>query len=295
MPPADQPKIYFQGSYGTILGWEEIYAMNEDGTGERQITNFSQGGATLISTNDVALSPDGKKVFFVSRKDFEGGEIFSMNTDGSELTKVISNNIQGSSMQAPVIFQDGQKIAYFMEVDSFMNRHGEIYTANIDGSNRKSLISFPADGNCYHPTVSPANNTIVYSNLVGNRMELYAMDIDGSNKRVLTSTGERTKMHPQFSPDGSKIVFDAIYGIGVEIYIMNADGSGIKQLTFYSNNGTRNTITWGPTFSKDGKTIYFSSDEYNGHTGQLYKMTADGLNKTRLTSSSVDKFNPCVK
>jgi Tol biopolymer transport system component len=290
-----QPKIYYQGSNASSFGWEEIFSMNEDGTGEQQITNFSKDGSLQISTQDPVLSPDGKKIFFVSHKDFSGGEIFSMNPDGSGVTKIISNNIQGSSMQAPVIFPDGQKMAYFIEVDSMMDRHGEIFTANIDGSNKKSLISYPADGNCYHPCVNPVNNSIVYTNLVNNKMELYSMNMDGTNKQQLTSTGPTVKLHPQFSPDGTKIVFDAITGIGTEIFIMDTNGSNMKQLTTYSNNGTKNTISWGATFSKDGNTIYFSSDEFNGRTGQLYKMNADGSNKLRLTSSAVDKFNPCVK
>lgn len=293
--PSDQPKIYYQGSTVGTIGWEEIFSMNEDGSGQKQLTDFSGGGTLSIFTGEPVLSADGKKIFFTSHKEFSGGEIFSMNMDGPGLTKIISNNITGSSMQGPFLYQGGQKIVYFMELDSFANRHGKIFTADINGNNKVSLTNFPADGNCYDPCVDPANTTIVYSNLTGSRMELYAMSLTGTSKHALTATGPALKRHPQFSPDGTKIVFDAFVGVGADIYIMNADGSNIIQLTNYSNNGTTNNYSWGATFSKDGKTIYFSSDEFNNQTSQIYKMNIDGSGKTKLTSSAQDKFNPCVK
>ena len=293
-PPSNQPKIYYQGSNNTgAFGWEEIFSMNEDGSDQKQLTNFSGSGAAAIFTGEPVLSPDGTKIIFNSHKDFRGGEIFSMNLDGSGVTKIISNSAVGSSIQSPFIYQNGQKIVYMHELDSFLNRHGEIFTADINGNNKVSLTSFP--DNCFDPCVDPANTTIVYCNLVGSRMEIYAMSLTGANKRALTTTGPAFKKHPQFSPDGTKIIFDAFVGVGAEIFIMNADGSNMTQLTHYTNGGTIDNYSWGATFSKDGKTIYFSSDEFNNHTGQLYKMNIDGSNKVKLTSSAVDKFNPCVK
>lgn len=289
--PSNQPKIYYQGSPPGVI-WEEIFSMNEDGSGQKQLTDFS-GGILNIFTGEPVLSADGKKIYFISHKDFAGGEIFSMNIDGSGLTKIINNNITGSSMQSPFIYQNGQKIVYAHVVDSFANRHGEIFTADINGSNKVALTGFP--DNCFHPCVDPANTTIVYSNLVGSRMELYAMSLTGANKHALTATGPALKMHAQFSPDGTKIVFDAIVGVGADIFIINADGSNMTQLTNYTNSGAIDNYSWGATFSKDGKTIYFSSDEFNNQTGQLYKMNIDGTGKIKLTSSAQDKFNPCVK
>ncbi|MBL0056350.1 MAG: PD40 domain-containing protein [Chitinophagaceae bacterium] len=297
LPPASQEKIYYEGSniaYGAP-GWEEIFSMNPDGTGQKQLTNFSGDGANAKATSTPALSPDGRKVYFVSDRDTPSGEFFSMNPDGTDIIKLISNGIAGSKMRDPFIFQNGQKVVYCMELGSGASRHGEIFTANINGSNIQSLISYPAEGNCYHPCVNPANTTIVYANLIGGRIELYAMNTDGTNKRALTSSGPAVKWHAQFSPDGTRIVFDASVGSGAEIFIMNADGTGMTQLTDYTRAGTINNFTWGPTFSKDGQVIYFASDEYNGITSQLYKMNADGSSKVRLTSSAEDKYNPCIK
>lgn len=285
-----QEKMYYQGSPDNVLGPEEIFSANIDGSGEKQLTDFSGGWVRSVATQNPLLSPDGKTLYFVSGTENRVGEIFSMSTDGSNVKKIISNNITGSSLRDPFLFQNGQKITFCQEIDSFWNRHGEIFTANIDGSDLKSHIVFPADGNCYHPCVNPANTTILYTNLVGSSMRLYTMNIDGSNKKPLTTSGPNVQRHSEYSPDGARIIFDAWDNGGhSEIYIMNADGTNIVQLTNYG------AVSWGATFSKDGNSIYFSSDEFNGHTSQIYKMKTDGTDKTKITSGALDKFNVVVK
>lgn len=281
-------KIYFQGN-GFVSGAsyfkQEIYAVNEDGTNPQQLTNFSNNGTLEVFTGEPALTPDGQKIVFVSHKDILGGEIFSMNTNGTGLNKIISNTISNSSIQGPVVFPNGQKILYFQELGTGMNRHGEIFTADINGSNKLSLTSnFPTDGNCYDPCINPAGTTIVYSNLTAvNNMQLYAMDVSGTNKHLLTTAGPAIKKHPQFSPDGTKIVFDDGGYLNTNIHIMNADGSDIKKLTTNNNS-------WAPTFSKDGKSIYYTGE------GRVYKMNTDGTNQLPIWAPfSVTAFNICVK
>lgn len=283
-------KIYFQGNSfvsGASYPKQEIYTVNEDGTNPQQLTNFSNNGALDVFTGEPALTPDGQKVIFISHKDVLGGEIFSMNTDGTGLNKIISNTSTSSSIQGPAVFQNGQKILYFQELGTGVNRHGEIFTADINGSNKVSLTSnFPADGNCFDPCINPAGTTIVYSNLTAvNNIQLYAMNVSGTNKQLVTAAGPAIKKHPQFSPDGTKIVFDDAGYSSMNIYIMNADGSNIIPLT--SNNNS-----WSPTFSKDGKTIYYNSG------GQLYKMNIDGTNKLPISapfSGGMTTYNICVK
>jgi Tol biopolymer transport system component len=290
-----QHKIYYQGSPVGTIGPEEIYSMNEDGSGERALTDFSGGGSLNIFTGEPAYSASDKRIYFISQKDFPGGELFSMNTDGSAVTRNIGNNIPRSSMHDPFLYQNGQKVIYTMQLDSFANRHQEIYTADINGNNKMPLTNNPAGVNSSYPCVIPGDSAIVYVHYDNGRAELYSMLMNGSNKRALTSTGPAIKSHPQFSPDAKKIVFDALVGIGTEIFIMNADGTNMTQLTFYTANGTKDIYSWGATFSSDGNTIYFTSDEFNGTTSQIYKMKTDGTSRIKITTSAVDKFNPCVK
>ena len=81
-----------------------------------------------ISTDDdyPSWSPDGKKVIFSSRRD-NNGEIYIMNADGSNPTRLTDNPAHDWD---PSISSDNEKIVFFSERDG----NQEIYTMDIDGS-----------------------------------------------------------------------------------------------------------------------------------------------------------------
>src|SRR5918994_298619 len=89
----------------------EIFKMNPDGTGLRQLTTNN--------ANDFSptLSPDGKKVAYTSNgsqtSNPEGdGEIYLMNALDGTGKKNLSNNGGGISDVNPVFSPGGQKITY---------------------------------------------------------------------------------------------------------------------------------------------------------------------------------------
>jgi TolB protein len=72
------------------------------------------------------------------------------------------------------------------------------------------------------------------------------------------------------SPPGTEIVFLARSSTRNDIYVVNADGSGLTLLTDQPANGA-------PSWSSDGRQIYFLSSNRDGHTGSgLYAMKPDG-------------------
>ena len=133
------PKIYFSGHPTATAGWQEIYSTNEDGSGQKQLTNFSSGGTLRIITRDPVLSNDGTKIYFISDGDFAGGELFSMNIDGSGVTKVLSSSILGNDFQDAFFYQNGQKIVYGRPLQQYPNWNGEISSVDINSGNKLSL------------------------------------------------------------------------------------------------------------------------------------------------------------
>ncbi len=77
-------------------GNQEVYVMNVDGTNHQRLTKNS------IQEWDPAWSPDGKKVFFSSQSTHGFYDIYKVNADGSNMTKVI----QGGSQAATVFKVD---------------------------------------------------------------------------------------------------------------------------------------------------------------------------------------------
>ncbi len=153
----DGKKIAFQT---TRHGKEEIYVMNSDGINETRLTNNP--------ALDICLSwsPDGKKIAFASKRDgnseiFYGNcEIYVMNADGSNQTRLTNNP---SFDMAPSWSPDGKKIAFYSlrndvppEKDArqwWYELNAEIYVMNVDGSEQKNITNNPAyDG---YPSWSP--------------------------------------------------------------------------------------------------------------------------------------------
>src|SRR5215203_3811788 len=116
-------------------GDNEIFTMNPDGTGVRQLT-FND-----VEDAEPALSPDGVKIAYMSRGDQtsnpEGDlEIYGMKASDGSGKKNLSNNGLGVDDYSPVFSPDGRKIAYQSQFDQASNSKGdwEVYRVNtLDG------------------------------------------------------------------------------------------------------------------------------------------------------------------
>jgi TolB protein len=85
---------------------QELYVMNRDGTGIRNLTNNS--GSDCCAT----WSKDGKTIYFVSER--EGApHVYLMRADGSNVRKVAD----GSVVSKPTISRDRKYFAYTKEVN----------------------------------------------------------------------------------------------------------------------------------------------------------------------------------
>jgi Tol biopolymer transport system component len=64
--------------------------MNIDGSSETQITNFTNAGG--VYTGNASWFPNTSKVVFITGKDTDGGSgIYTMNSDGTNITRINHN------------------------------------------------------------------------------------------------------------------------------------------------------------------------------------------------------------
>jgi len=108
--------------------------------------------------------------------------------------------------------------------------------------------------------------------------ELWVSNADGAAPIQLTSFGDRQTGTPRWSPDGGLIAFDARPEGRSEIFVIDSAGGKPRALT----EGPKDSVV--PSFSRDGKWIYFSSNANGGW--DLYKMPVDGSAKpSQLTTA----------
>jgi len=108
-----------------------------DGTGITQLTYD-------VTDTNPEVSPDGKKVAFMSRRD-GNWEVYVMNIDGSDIKRLTNN---GATDGLPIWSPDGQTIAFASDRKGFgFSGDWAIWAMNPDGTNQRML--FPLGGSLH--------------------------------------------------------------------------------------------------------------------------------------------------
>jgi len=254
------------------------------------------------------------KIAFRSDRDDPFGAVYTMNADGSAVTRLAV----GLTIESPAWSPDGTKIA-------FASKHDEddIYIMDV-ASGDLTRLTFGFDGD-FEPTWSPDARKIAFVSERDGNNEIYVMNADGSDQRRLTDNPGDDGA-PAWSPDGDRIAFySSRDGFFKEVYLMDAaDGGNVTPLVprgfitddpswspeggkvaFRKGNeiftvdlasGVQMSLTnnpapdSAPAWSPDGTRIAFVS--FRDGNAELYVMDADGGNQTRLTSNGATDFEP---
>jgi Tol biopolymer transport system component len=106
--------------------------------------------------------------------------------------------------------------------------------------------------------VSPDGQSVVFTSTRSGSRELWRAARDGSQALLLASLPKQRIGSPRWSFDGEWIAFDANQEGSTQIYVVSAEGGKARQVTTAAGDHVR------PSFSSDGKWIYFSNNTNNG-------------------------------
>jgi hypothetical protein len=254
-------------------GMPQIYLIDLDGQNLIQLTMMSDGAC------QPAWSPDGERLLFTSpcrekREDYSNTAIFMMNSDGSEVTPLIS--LVGGVYDAD--WSEAGIAFTWLE-----NGMKALWSADSDGSNQKRLsVGRSRDS---QPSWAPAGDRLAIMNTsrAGSPTIFWVFDDgtwNGSNPDQITR--DQVATQPDWSPNGDLLT----YVTGSNIWIVPWDGLGFGAVRISDRSPND-----GPSWSPDGRWIVFETwREAANH--DIYVMTVNGGQPTRITTDPAADFHP---
>ena len=205
-------------------GDPQIFVVNVDGTGERQLTSVTSSGRFSRDVNHPDWSPDGTRIAFAVKRGAPAGcadpqfNVFTMDTTGTTLEQLTAGCEQAN--QLPDWSPDGSQMLLSSETEGVVVR-------DADGSNRTRLMS-----NAWFGKWSADGQKVVLVVPRGDDWSIWTVNADGSGA---TPVYEGIfPEHPDWSPDGTRVVFsDGPTGVGeaADVLLLELATGTITKLT----------------------------------------------------------------
>jgi tricorn protease len=206
---------------------------------------------------DLALSPDGKKVAFVAR-----GEVFAASaTDGGDAVRVTNTPAPESQ---PVWSPDSRRLAYVCE----RGGPGHIYVYDF-AANAETQLTNAAEADD-SPRFSPDGKWLAFQRA---GRELRALNTETKQERpVAAGSFSRPPLSPDrpyaFSPDSKWIAYMPVgQKLFRNVYVAQIEGDGRGRPVSFLANGGSNTVSW----STDGTFILFDTGQRT-ESGQVSRV-----------------------
>lgn len=229
------------------------------------------------SVSDFDVSPDGKKMAFVSR-----GEIFISDIDGKFIQQLKRPSAERVS---EVVWTDNRTILFTQTLDGYTN----LYTAAANGSTPIKQLTSDKKNN--RSLVLNKNRTkAVY---LSGRDEIKLLDLKSwDNKSIVKDEiwGFQNSA-ARFSPNDEYVVYTVYRSFEQDIFVYN-----IKENK--STNLTKTAVTEAaPIWAPDGQSIFFTSQRlkpsypFGMPNAKIYRMPLERSD----APYRIDKFNDLFK
>lgn len=245
----DGKTVYF--SRGAIY-WTMCYSKQVDGKWTKpKVVNISG----KWTDTDPFITPDGKKIFFISNRPIEGTP---QDKHQSSYHVWYADHLSGDDWAAPHRLDTAINLKGISNFGISVSRSGDLYFCSRDRGGHNGMSSY-------------------YAKWLGDHFD---------KPQLLALRGNEEIQDPFIAPDGSYLMFES----GADLYISYKKGDGwsdAEKLGANVNNGDYNS---SPCISPDGKMLYYSSGRIKG----LFKPRdpkAQPLNYEELVEEMNSVFN----
>jgi WD40 repeat protein len=214
-------------------------------------------------TFSPALSPSGELIAVLTTR-WEDLDVAIISAkDGKvfrNLTKGFTNKFEYPVYGA---FSGKKDLTWSPEGDrvAFLARRENERVLLIYGAIRGNLVrtlSIPEVDDELSPAWSPDGKWIALEGNRGGQVDIFAVNLETGETRNLTQD-EYYDGNPAWSPDGAQVLYNRRINESEKIFMVDvADPSRKIQLTFGESSDLQ------PAFSRDGRTVYYTSDAESG-------------------------------
>ena len=194
----------------------ELWMMNADGTGRKQLT--------FDTSNDIspAATPDGRHIVFASNRSGHF-EIWRMNTDGSNLVQLTNTN----GANPPSISRDGKWVIYLSA--------GNLYKIPLEGG-EATLVCKNASGGA---RVSPDGRLIAYFSKGEKALRIAVSSFpDGVLVKTFdTGSSSLNNNSLLWTPDSKSLLYSQSSDGVANIWVQPLSGTPPKQVTDFKADG----------------------------------------------------------
>jgi dipeptidyl aminopeptidase/acylaminoacyl peptidase len=214
--------------------------------------------ALLPGDTDPAVSPDGRRIAFVSERD-GNPDVYVSDTRTGEVRR-LTRSVRRADRR-PAWAPGGRKLVW----QSGRPEASDLYVMRADGTGKRLLVGGAGDD--AEPAWSPDGRQIAFSSNRGGRRQLWAVAATGGVPQLLADIPGRT-WAPTWSPGGGRLAFARESAGNSDLWALDLSDSSMRKLTRGPGWDSR------PDWSPGGTRVAFARTTA-GHSS-IWLVGADG-------------------